>query len=225
MTEEASGGRSIVPSKKKQGKRTTRASGKKRKRGTHRWIAYAGDDGLTRALACRLESLDQTNYDDNKIANEEDDEDFFEEEEAGSSSPPKRERKRKTRGRRGTQKQKKKVVKSLRRFKTLDQVLLQDRTAQSRTPAYVRAATKRGKEGEAPPRKFCVVTGQYPGRYKDPQSGLRFSSKKAFRTITEHPPPWVHGSGNAPFLDALAFMRENPISGDSDDSECAFLAR
>lgn len=243
MTEEASGGRSIVPSKKKQGKRTTRAAGKKKKRGSNRWIAYAGADGLERALACRLESLEQTNYDDNKVANEdadENDEEFFDEEDGGDSPPPTRGRrgqKRKTRGggggrgrgrgRKRKTKKKKDVVVSLRRFKSLDQVLLQDRTARSCTPSYVRAVTSRGgKTRDAPPRTFCAVTGHYPATYKDPQSGLRFSSVKAFRTITEHPPPWVHGSGNAPFLDALAFMRENPIGEtEGEDDACTFLVR
>ncbi len=72
-------------------------------------------------------------------------------------------------------------------------------------PRYVAATTKPTR---TPDRHFCAVTG-HVAKYKDPQSGLRYSSRKALRVLKEHPPPWVNGTGNAMFMDAMKMIRDD----------------
>ena len=72
-------------------------------------------------------------------------------------------------------------------------------------PRYVSATTKPTR---TPDRHFCAVTG-HVAKYKDPQSGLRYSSRKALRVLKEHPPPWVNGTGNAMFMDAMKMIRDD----------------
>lgn len=58
-----SGNRGLPLHLSKQKKRKTRL---RAARANRRWVAYSGLDGLERAVACRLENLEMTNFDDNK---------------------------------------------------------------------------------------------------------------------------------------------------------------
>ena len=60
------------------------------------------------------------------------------------------------------------------------------------------------------PRKhYCHVTGQ-PTVYKDPQSGIRYSSLEALETIREKAPPWVTNlaQGGCDYFQALKEIKE-----------------
>ena len=103
-------------------------------------------------------------------------------------------------------------------LQSLEQVLLGTYAPPSgrdcaEAPSYITAITK---PPDRPTRHFCLVTGCV-AKYKDPQSGLRFASVKAFRTLKEQPPPWVHSSGIASFRDALRYLQGTGIKTNVDD--------
>lgn len=61
-----------------------------------------------------------------------------------------------------------------------------------------------------PQRHFCSVTG-LPGRYRDPTTGLWYSTYGALEQIRERPPPWMSLSGgaNATFLEAVRSIEDH----------------
>ncbi len=52
------------------------------------------------------------------------------------------------------------------------------------------------------------------GRYKDPNSGLSFANANACSQLKETPPPWLQLSGNAPYFEAMRFMRQAHKQGE-----------
>jgi len=198
MVKAAGGTRGLPMHLKKKKKKNTRL---RKARANRRWVAYSGLDGLERAIACRLEHLEMTNYDDDKAQNGDEDDDEYDLDNDRLDGPLKKKSKR---TRRSTSKDK---DRKLQRFTSLEQVLLQIHANKSegRCPRYVSASTRPVR---TPDRHFCAVTG-HVAKYKDPQSGLRYSSQRAFRVLKEHPPPWVNGTGNAMFMDAMKMIRDD----------------
>ena len=110
----------------------------------------------------------------------------------------------------------KKIAKPVkkRRVKSLAEILLDenatklskvDPLGELAEPDYISATVKPSRY---PPRKFCVVTGQF-GKYKDPESSLYYASLKTYRTLKEQPPPWVRSSGIAPYFEAIESIRDD----------------
>mmetsp|Transcript_5369 Transcript_5369/g.6780 ORF Transcript_5369/g.6780 Transcript_5369/m.6780 type:complete len:311 (-) Transcript_5369:221-1153(-) len=58
-----------------------------------------------------------------------------------------------------------------------------------------------------PSRAFCVISGAI-AKYKDPESGLPYSSIKSYRTLKEQPPPWIRASINCPHSEALKIITD-----------------
>ena len=74
-------------------------------------------------------------------------------------------------------------------------------------PDYVSAAARPSKR---PARKFCAVRGHL-AKYKEPGSGLHFSSYRTFEQIKNQPPPWVRLSGEAPYHEALRLIQRERL--------------
>ena len=73
---------------------------------------------------------------------------------------------------------------------------------------------------------FCAlhsalqVTGLI-GRYKDPNSGLSFANASAGAQLKETPPPWLQLSGNAPYFEAMRFIKQAAAADDGDGDKAA----
>mmetsp|Transcript_28409 Transcript_28409/g.58129 ORF Transcript_28409/g.58129 Transcript_28409/m.58129 type:complete len:225 (+) Transcript_28409:127-801(+) len=188
----------------------------RRRANARRWIATSDLDDLRLKVEARLEALEESTVEgveDEEWDNEEEDE---------------------SRGR----KAKKQAAKKLKagscqvggasgggvvpakkyRVKSLAQHLLDDHAARgggiSQRPCY---ATAEGAPPRVRTRSLCVVTGLI-GRYRDVGSGLPFSSKKSQTQLKETPPPWLQLSGNAPYFEALRFIKAANAETSEGDS-------
>jgi hypothetical protein len=59
------------------------------------------------------------------------------------------------------------------------------------------------------------------GRYKDPNSGLSFANASAGAQLKETPPPWLQLSGNAPYFEAMRFIKQAAAADDGDGDKAA----
>lgn len=64
-----------------------------------------------------------------------------------------------------------------------------------------------------PARNFCPVTG-LPGLFRDPKSGIWYSSYAALEQIRERPPPWMAltGGSHATYYEAVKSIQESSSS-------------
>ena len=113
----AGGTRGLPMHLKKPKKKVTRL---RKARQNRRWVAYSGLDGLERAVACRLEHLELTNYDDDKSYNEgnEEDDDEYNLENDRLDGPVKKKMKRTS----DSRKKHNKKDRKLQRFTSLEKV-------------------------------------------------------------------------------------------------------
>jgi hypothetical protein len=185
-----------------KGKRETR-----RRVNARRWIATSDADDLRRKMEARLESLEGATALEDEA---EDGGDEWNDDEPGEGK-----------GRKVKAKAAKKMKSSAPasavsstaalskryRARSLAQFLLDDHAAQGGgaldTPCYVSAE---GAPSRSSAQHTCVMTG-LPARYRDPSSGLSFANKSAQTQLKETPPPWLQSSGNAPYFEAVRFIR------------------
>ena len=192
----------LTPAGRAAKKRKLRSRGHAKK-----WIAFSGVDGLARVREAHLELLEQTNRDDLAGAAEEDGE-YDAPGARGGGGAGARERggkKKRKRAKLGAATPRGKFAERRcpPKHGTLADVLLRSHDSDS-SLAYVVA---RASAPARPARRLCCIKG-VPASYRDPASGLSFSSAKAFGMIKEHPPPWVKATANTPHFDALRHIRD-----------------
>jgi hypothetical protein len=179
-----------------------------------RWIATSDSDDLKRKVEARLEALEESVVEDHA-----EEEEYCQE--AGESH-----------GR----KAKKQTIKKLKaasiggagrsggglpkkyRVKPLAQVLLDDHAAHG-GKSFQRASyvTAEGAPSRYQARRLCVVTGLL-GRYRDVSSGLSFSTRSAQAQLRETPPPWLQLAGNAPYFEALRYIKSTSTGSEDGDA-------
>lgn len=68
-------------------------------------------------------------------------------------------------------------------------------------------SSKANNHTQAPPRKFCPVTGM-DGIYTEPKSGIPYADLKALEQIRERPPPWMQLAGSNAYHEAAKSIRD-----------------
>lgn len=199
---------SLVTSAAGGGKREVKDKRETRRRvNARRWIATSDADDLRLKVEARLESLEgATGMED--VADDGGDEWNDDEPVEGKGRKAKAKAAKKIKSRAPANISTSTSASSKRyRARPLSQFLLDDHAARgggaSEKPCYVSAE---GAPSRFPVQHLCVITG-LPAKYRDPSSGLSFANKSAQAQLKEIPPPWLKGAGNAPYFEAVRFIK------------------
>lgn len=193
-----------LPSKRKDSKRETR-----RRVNARRWIATSDQDDLQRKVECRLEALEETNYDETNY--EEEDEEWQDEDAPvgrGRKAKAKAAKKLKRSGS-GASGGASGLAEFNKRFpaKPLAHWLLEEHAARADAEDLVGFIAAEAAPSKVPARRLCAMTGLV-AKYCDPNANLGFATRSAGAQLKDTPPPWLHSSGNAPYFDAARMIRK-----------------
>ena len=87
--------------------------------------------------------------------------------------------------------------------RSLGTILVEDPNRASFLAAEARVSPSQ----QLPRRKYCPVTGLI-GIYKEPKSGIPYSSLKALEQIRERSPPWFNLGGSATYYEAVKSIED-----------------
>ena len=87
--------------------------------------------------------------------------------------------------------------------RSLGTILLED----PNRAAFLAAEARVPPNQQVPRRKFCPVTG-LEGIYREPKSGIPYSSLQALEQIRERSPPWFSLGGTATYYEAVKSIED-----------------